>query len=486
MTDRDFTRDRQVVAVRTPEPPRGPQDAGALSESLGRLAALLGWSREGRGPFGGAIPRGARVVVKPNWVIHENRGPWGLEPLVTDPMLIRAVVAGVLAAGPSRVIVGDAPLQGCDFERLLRDTALDRWAADLRAREPRFGGVQDFRRTTCAFRYGVRMAREDQIPEADFVLFDLGAESLLEPITDARGSFRVTQYDPRELRKTHAHGRHRYLVARAIVEADVVVNVPKLKTHCKAGITGALKNLVGINGNKEFLPHHRVGGSHHGGDCYPGGSVLKRAIEVALDQSNLARAPGPRAFAWSATGDVLGRILQRMGDEIGVEGAWSGNDTVWRMCLDLNRVLHYGRPDGTLAETPQRRVLHVVDAIVAGQGDGPLAPEPLSLGLLLGGGNPAAVDWVGAHLLSYDPRRVPLAREAFGRFRWPIAAFESDEVRLIGDLEDGADSLAGALGAAQAVKHPPGWRDSAAAWCARQTVAGGRRRPGATPGTERR
>jgi len=183
---------------------------------------------------------------------------------------------------------------------------------------------------------------------------------------------------------------------------------------------------------------------------------------------------------------VLGRILQRMGDEIGVEGAWSGNDTVWRMCLDLNRVLHYGRPDGTLAETPQRRVLHVVDAIVAGQGDGPLAPEPLSLGLLLGGGNPAAVDWVGAHLLSYDPRRVPLAREAFGRFRWPIAAFESDEVRLIGDLEDGADSLAGALGAAQAVKHPPGWRDSAAAWCARQTVAGGRRRPGATPGTERR
>jgi uncharacterized protein (DUF362 family) len=472
MTDRDFTRDRQVAAVRVPEPARGRGEAGALAQSLGRLAALLDWSDEGRGPFGRAIPRAARVIVKPNWVTHQNRGPWGLEPLVTDPMLIRVLVEGLLAAEPSRLIVGDAPLQGCDLERLLDETALAGWATDLQAREPRFEGVRDFRRTTCAFRYGVRMAREAQLPEADFVRFDLGVDSLLEPITDARGSFRVTQYDPRQLQKTHAPGRHCYLVARAIVEADVVVNVPKLKTHCKAGITSALKNLVGINGNKEFLPHHRVGGSLHGGDCYPGGSVLKRAIEVALDRSNLAPAPGTRAFAWSATGDVLGRILLRMGDEIGVEGAWSGNDTVWRTCLDLNRILHYGRPDGTLADTPQRRVLHVVDAMVAGQGDGPLAPEPLGLGLLLGGGNPAAVDWVGAHLLGYDPRRVALTREAFGRFRWPIAAFESDEVRLVGELGGEPDSLAGALGTAQSVKHPPGWRDSAAAWCTRPAATG--------------
>jgi len=462
MTDRHFTNDRLVAAVRTSDGER--MGAEALSLSLARLTTLLGWSEEGRGPFGSVIPRAARVVVKPNWVMHENRGPWGLEPLVTDPALIRAVVDGVLAAGPSRVVVGDAPLQGCDLERLLSETALDRWAADLQTRAPAFVGLEDFRRTTCAFRYGVRMAHEDRRPEDDFVLFDLGAESLLEPITDGRGSFRVTQYDPGQLQKTHAPGRHCYLVARAIIDADVVVNLPKLKTHCKAGITSALKNLVGINGNKEFLPHHRLGGSSHGGDCYPGGSVLKRVIELALDQSNLAGSVGTRAFAWSATGDVLGRILQRTGDEIGVEGAWSGNDTVWRTCLDLNRVLHYGRSDGTLAETPQRRVLHIADAMVAGQGDGPLAAEPLPLELLLGGGNPAAMDWVGAHLLGYDPRRVALTRGVFGRFQWPITAFEPDEVRLIGDLGDEAGSLARALAAAQSVKHPPGWRDSAAAW----------------------
>ena len=451
MTGHDFTRDRRVATVRATD----------VAAGLQRLGDFLEWSEVGRGPFGTAIPRGARVVVKPNWVLHENRGPWGLDPLVTDPELIKRIVDGVLAAGPSRVLVGDAPLQGCDLERLLSATGLDRWAAELTSREPSFEGLRDFRRTTCEIRYGVRVAREDQQPEDDFVMFDLGADSLLEPVTDRRGRFRVTQYDPRKMQTTHAPGRHCYLVARAIIEADVVVNVPKLKTHCKAGITGALKNLVGINGNKEYLPHHRVGGSHRGGDCYPGGSVLKRAIEVAMDQSNLAPAPGTRAFAWNATGDVLGRLAQWMGDEVGVEGAWSGNDTVWRMCLDLNRILSYGRTDGTLAETPQRRVLHVVDAMVAGQGNGPLFAEPLELGLLLGGSNPAAMDWVGAHLLGYDPRRVALAREAFGAFRWPIARFERDEVRLIGDLA-GTETLGSLLASGHTVKHPPGWRDSAA------------------------
>jgi uncharacterized protein (DUF362 family) len=451
MTGHDFTRDRRVATVRATD----------VAAGLQRLGDFLEWSEVGRGPFGSAIPRGARVIVKPNWVLHENRGPWGLDPLVTDPELIKRIVEGVLAAGPSRVLVGDAPLQGCDLERLLSATGLDRWAAELTSREPSFEGLRDFRRTTCEIRYGVRVAREDQQPEDDFVMFDLGADSLLEPVTDRRGRFRVTQYDPRKMQTTHAPGRHCYLVARAIIEADVVVNVPKLKTHCKAGITGALKNLVGINGNKEYLPHHRVGGSHRGGDCYPGGSVLKRAIEVAMDQSNLAPAPGTRAFAWNATGDVLGRLAQWMGDEVGVEGAWSGNDTVWRMCLDLNRILSYGRTDGTLAETPQRRVLHVVDAMVAGQGNGPLFAEPLELGLLLGGSNPAAMDWVGAHLLGYDPRRVALAREAFGAFRWPIARFERDEVRLIGDLA-GSETLGSLLAGGHTVKHPPGWRDSAA------------------------
>jgi hypothetical protein len=97
----------------------------------------------------------------------------------------------------------------------------------------------------------------------------------------------VTQYDPRKLALAHRLGRHQYPIAREVFEADVVFNVPKLKTHKKAGITAALKNLVGINGNKDFLPHHRVGGSLLGGDCYAGVGPLKRAAEFCLDRANL-------------------------------------------------------------------------------------------------------------------------------------------------------------------------------------------------------
>ena len=35
--------------------------------------------------------------------------------------------------------------------------------------------------------------------------------------------------------------------------------MPKLKTHKKCGVTISLKNLVGLNTNKNLLPHHSLG-----------------------------------------------------------------------------------------------------------------------------------------------------------------------------------------------------------------------------------
>jgi hypothetical protein len=282
-------------------------------------------------------------------------------------------------------------------------------------------------------------------------------------VTDGGGQFRVTCYDPRLMARTHAPRRHQYLVAREIVEADVVINLPKLKTHMKAGLTCALKNLIGINGNKEYLPHHRRGGAGAGGDCYPGASPVKRALEYVLDRQNMTKSYAS-ARAWRLAAEQLYRAARLTGDRLGIEGAWSGNDTIWRTCLDLNRVLLYGRADGTLAGEPRRRVLHVVDAVVAGQGNGPLAPRPLALGLLLAGASAAAVDRTAAHLLGYDPELVPIVRESFGRFPWPLAQFAGADVELTGDLGEGhADELLGASdGARPQVSYPVGWRAAAA------------------------
>lgn len=452
---------RGLVALTRVTPPS--YDADLIRDAVKESARLLGWTggKPGESAFSHLVPPGARVLVKPNLVLHRNHGPWGIEPLFTNGILIRTVVDELLATGASQVIVGDAPLQECKFDELLRNSGMDQWAPSLEARDPRFHGPRDYRRTKTQFEGGLRVEQEGLLPVDRFVLFDLANESLLEPISGTR-DFRVTQYPPAELARTHAPGRHQFLVARDIIEADIVINLPKLKTHKKAGVTNALKNLIGINGNKEFLPHHRLGGSATGGDCYPGGDPVKRALEFVYDQVNSTRSLTARRALGLGT-RALHRILHEKGDELGVEGSWSGNDTIWRTCLDLNRILLYGRTDASMAEAPQRKVVHLVDAVIAGHGDGPLRAEPLPLGLLLAGENAAAVDLVGASLLGYAPERIPIVAHAFDRFRWPLVDFAPEEVRVTGALGEGpaAERVHAAFGDFD-MHWPAGWRDAVA------------------------
>lgn len=454
--------DPRLVALARVAPAGGTAyDPNTVREAVRALARDLGWSdaARGRSAFAALIPEGARVLVKPNLVLHRNHGPWGIEPLFTHPALIRGVVEELLLTGASQVIVGDAPLQECDFAELLRASGMDQWAPELEARDPRFRGPRDYRRTKTSFEGGLRVEREGLLPVDRFVLYDLQGESLLEPITRP-GEFRVTQYPPAELARTHAPGRHQYLVARDIIEADVVINLPKLKTHKKAGITNALKNLIGINGNKEFLPHHRLGGSGDGGDCYPGEDAVKRALEFVYDQTNSTRSIMARRVYRLGT-RALHRMLHAKGDQLGVEGSWSGNDTIWRTCLDLNRILLYGTPEGTVRDERQRTVVHVVDGVTAGHGDGPLRAEPLPLGLLLAGSNAAAVDFVGARLLGYAPERIPIVAHAFDRYRWPLTDFAGRDVQVTGAFGDGAASerIHADFGATE-MHWPAGWRDA--------------------------
>ena len=437
--------------------------ANPVSEALARLADSLGWS-DASGPFGRVIPAGARVLIKPNMVLHKNDDPRypgqdGIDCLVTHASLIRAAAEAALRTGAAEVLVGDAPIQGCDFDALIQTTGLDKWAHELRTRDPRFKGVRDFRRTTCVIVHGVRVAAENLQSEDHFTLFDLGRESLLEPISADDHRFRVAWYDHRLMAKTHHPGKHQYLVAREVVEADVIINLPKLKTHKKAGVTCALKNLIGINGNKEYLPHHRLGGPKTGGDNYPDDGVVKRALEYVSDRQNVTTSYAG-GMVWHLFFALLVRASRASGDRVGMDGSWSGNDTIWRTCLDLNRILLYGRADGSMAEEMQRRVIHIADAIIAGQGNGPLAPEPLELGLLLGSNNAAAMDWVAAQVLAYVPEKISLMRHAFDQFHWPIANFASGDVKLVGDL--GAGAPEGILGAVRkCVNHPVGWRNAA-------------------------
>jgi uncharacterized protein (DUF362 family) len=452
----------RVGIVRTEQPTYDVgHDPVRMRAMLEQLARTLGWHDDARGPLGAVIRPGERVLLKPNWVLHRNIAGLGTDELITHHSLIIAATEAALEAGASRVIVGDAPVQGCDFERLLAIGSLREWAAALQAREPRFAGIRDFRRTVLASSGEPDAVQRDRVGLDQFVLFDLATDSLLEPVSDG-APFRVTMYPPELMERTHSAGRHQYLVAREVLDADVLINLPKLKTHKKAGVTCALKNLIGINGNKEYLPHHRVGGAGNGGDCYPGANPLKRLLERALDARNSVSATPAAVRRWTTVATVLDRVVRRLGDRMEVEGSWSGNDTIWRTCLDLNRILLYGRVDAGLAHTPQRRVLNLVDAVVIGHGNGPLSPEPAPFGLLLGSESSAATDHVGATLLGYDPARVPITRHAFDQFTFPLVPDTSRTVTVVGDL--GAGTAAEVLGSFVApfdqVRYPLGWIDA--------------------------
>ncbi|MDG2222667.1 MAG: DUF362 domain-containing protein [Rubripirellula sp.] len=386
-------------------------------------------------PLADIISPGQTVLLKPNWVYHKNQAPHGNASLVTHPEIVLQTLLEITAAKPARVILGDAPIQGCDWTRLITPEFRSR-LKEIEAASGVTIDLVDFRRTvtkTENLKDGVEV---DQRDRDRYVLFDLANDSWLEPVSDPRGRFRVTNYDPSELAKTHQPGRHQYLLCKEAFEADVVIQLPKLKTHRKTGVTGAIKNLVGLNGNKDYLPHHRVGGSKIGGDCYQGRNLRMRTVEWLLDSANrnLGR---PVYGTLRKLADLQSRLIRKTPIG-GLEGSWYGNDTCWRMVLDLNRILNYGTIDGELSDKRQRVIYSLTDAVVCGQGDGPLKPEPLTLGAVTFASNSVAADAVHCILLGIDPERIRLVSVARSESRWmlldqgsvPYAAVDSRSVPL--------------------------------------------------------
>jgi len=268
--------------------------------------------------------------------------------------------------------------------------------------------LKDFRRRTFSFsenkkETGIR-------PLSDYLIVDLGEESMLEPITSPGPSrFRVTDYDPDRMTSAHSPGVHKFCITKDYFDADVVISMPKLKTHQKTGITGALKNLVGINGDKDFLPHHRIGGSEMGGDCYPGRSYLRYWAELLLDGAN--RRQGKRSFwLWQKFSALLWRSSVP-GPEHQVAAGWYGNDTTWRMVMDLNRIAKYCDVHGNLSDTPQRQLFSLCDGIIGGQGDGPLEPDPLPLGIVTFTDNSLMNDRAVAMLMGLPLDQIPLLNQ---------------------------------------------------------------------------
>lgn len=346
---------------------------------------------------------GKKVLLKPNWVRHSLKDTDEV-CLRTHDAFVLAALEAILKMAPRIVVLGDAPIQGCDWGRMLSENFID----SVNQLSTQFSIpviVKDFRKVT--FNTSSNQLQSDRNPDSEYLIFDLGKESYLEPVTSTHSNnFRVTCYNPDRLAESHGPGLHRYCITREVFDSDVIISLPKVKTHQKAGITAALKNLVGINGDKDFLPHHRLGGTGVGGDCYPGKSYLRYWSELAIDHANRNR--GKTSYRlWQKLSSLLWK-LSFPKNVHQIAAGWYGNDTTWRMVLDLNRIAVYGTADGKVSAQPQREVYSLCDGIIGGQGNGPLEPNPLPLGVICFSNDSYFTDRCLARLMGFDPDKIPL------------------------------------------------------------------------------
>jgi uncharacterized protein (DUF362 family)/Pyruvate/2-oxoacid:ferredoxin oxidoreductase delta subunit len=141
-----------------------------------------------------------RVLIKPN--LLKGRPPE--DAVTTHPEVLRAVIRLVREAGGNPA-VGDSP------------------------------GIGDLRRV-CHKTGVLAVLEEEQVPLADF-----------DGVSVVKGQGRFQRFE----------------VARAAREADVIINLPKLKTHGMTVLTGAVKNLFGcIPGKRKVQWHFNTGVDH--------------------------------------------------------------------------------------------------------------------------------------------------------------------------------------------------------------------------------
>jgi hypothetical protein len=117
-----------------------------------------------------------------------------------------------------------------------------------------------------------------------------------------------------------------------------------------------------------------------------------------------------------------------------VRGFWYGNDTIWRSILDLNRILLYCDKQGQMQDKMQRRYLCIADAVVAGEGEGPLVPIPKKCDLIMVANNPVVLDTVACKLMGFNLEKLPLLNCVYGKMKWPLVDFAQEDVKIISDV----------------------------------------------------
>ena len=398
-------------------------------------------------PLGDLIHPGETVLLKPNLVHHQHpRDPQGWKYVITHGSVIRAVADYIWKAvgEKGKVILADAPQTDASFSEIVHLLGLDAIRDFYSERGLNFELI-DLRQeewTTCG---GVIVERRKLPPNRyGAIAFDLGDASEFSDHSGA-GHYYGADYDSAVVNYHHSEGRHEYLIAGCAIACDVIFSLPKWKTHKKAGITASLKNLVGVNADKNWLPHHTEGAPTNAGDEHPNPDLKHRT------ERKVAAAVRTLSHRVPIVGPAIHRAARKAGKPLFGDtettvrsGNWHGNDTIWRMCLDLNKIVSYGNPDGSLKaplNANRKRHYVLVDGIIAGEGRGPLNPDPVATSTLIFGIHPASVDATCAYLMGFSPDKIPIVARAFRCRTFALSDHRWDEIVVRSNVEQWSGRL---------------------------------------------
>jgi hypothetical protein len=138
-------------------------------------------------------------------------------------------------------------------------------------------------------------------------------------------------------------------------------------------------------------------------------------------------------------------------------GNWYGNDSAWRMAVDLMKAFAFADKYGEMSHAVQRKMFSVVDGIIGGENKGPLEPDPKPAGILIGGENFLAVDIVSTRLMGFDPMKVRVFKHLMEETEFDLGVHDYQDVVVKCSNDEWRNCLANKSDSFLSFKPYPGW-----------------------------
>src|SRR5207247_2425283 len=239
--------DTALIARRGAEPVLGVEALEALGLTAAQ-ARTPAWN-----PLGALVGPGQHVVIKPNFVssrnFHHRYAQDEFLCCCTHPSVIRPLIDLAWRAldGHGTISIAEAPLEGGQFENTLAALGVTAMVETLRARDgvplelidlrdfqivPRML-LDDLAVAGRSLNVGALERRPLPGDPRGYRTVDLGAASSFAGLDGRCDGLRFHHSNPGLPSLHHREGRHEYSFGNTVLAADLLISMPKMKSHKK-------------------------------------------------------------------------------------------------------------------------------------------------------------------------------------------------------------------------------------------------------------